>query len=72
MAASIGAGLQVFEPVGNMVIDIGGGTTEIAVISMGDVVNANSVRIGGEDMTERLIEYLRSEHAMLIDEGIAE
>ena len=67
MAASIGAGLQVFEPVGNMVIDIGGGTTEIAVISMGDVVNANSVRIGGEDMTERLIEYLRSEHAMLID-----
>jgi rod shape-determining protein MreB len=55
-----------------MIIDIGGGTTEIAVISMGDVVNANSVRIGGEDMTERLIEYLRSEHAMLIDEGIAE
>src|SRR6056300_1036221 len=72
MAASIGAGLPVFEPVGNMIIDIGGGTTEIAVISMGDVVNANSVRVGGEDMTERLIEFLRSEHAMLIDEGIAE
>lgn len=72
MAAAIGIGIDVLEPKGNMVIDIGGGTTEIAVISMGDVVNANSVRVGGEDMTERLIEYLRSEHAMLVDEGIAE
>ena len=72
MAAAIGANLQIFEPFGNMVIDIGGGTTEIAVISMGDVVNANSVRVGGEDMTDKLIEWLRSEHAMLVDEGIAE
>ena len=55
-----------------MVIDIGGGTTEIAVISMGDIVNANSVRVGGEDMTDRLIEWLRAEHSMLVDEGIAE
>ena len=47
MAAAIGAGLQIYEPFGNMVIDIGGGTTEIAVISMGDIVNANSVRVGG-------------------------
>ena len=46
--------------------------TEIAVISMGDIVNANSVRVGGEDMTDRLIEWLRTEHSMLVDEGIAE
>ncbi len=72
MAAAIGAGLQIYEPFGNMVIDIGGGTTEIAVISMGDIVNANSVRVGGEDMTDRLIEWLRTEHSMLVDEGIAE
>ena len=72
MAAAIGAGLQIYEPFGNMVIDIGGGTTEIAVISMGDIVNANSVRVGGEDMTDRLIEWLRAEHSMLVDEGIAE
>ena len=56
MAAAIGSGLNIFEPYGNMVVDIGGGTTEIAVISMGDIVNANSVRVGGEDMTETLIE----------------
>ena len=69
MAAAIGAGLQIYEPFGNMVIDIGGGTTEIAVISMGDIVNANSVRVGGEDMTDRLIEWLRTEHSMLVDGG---
>ena len=72
MAAAIGAGLQIYEPFGNMVIDIGGGTTEIAVISMGDIVNANSVRVGGEDMTEVLIDWLRAEHQILVDSGIAE
>jgi len=72
MAAAIGSGLNIFEPYGNMIIDIGGGTTEIAVISMGDIVNANSVRVGGEDMTEVLIDWLRSEHQILIDSGIAE
>ena len=72
MAAAIGIGVDINQPKGNMIIDIGGGTTEIAVISMGDVVNANSVRVGGEDMTDKLIEWLRSEHAMLVDEGIAE
>ena len=72
MAAALGSGLNIFEPYGNMIIDIGGGTTEIAVISMGDIVNANSVRVGGEDMTEVLIDWLRSEHQILIDSGIAE
>lgn len=72
MAAAIGSGLNIFEPYGNMIIDIGGGTTEIAVISMGDIVTANSVRVGGEDMTEVLIDWLRSEHQILIDSGIAE
>lgn len=72
MAAAIGSGLNIFEPYGNMIIDIGGGTTEIAVISMGDIVNANSVRVGGEDMTEVLIDWLRTEHQILVDSGIAE
>ena len=72
MAAAIGSGLNIFEPYGNMIIDIGGGTTEIAVISMGDIVNANSVRVGGEDMTEVLIEWLRAEHQIKVDSGIAE
>ena len=72
MAAAIGSGLNIFEPYGNMIIDIGGGTTEIAVISMGDIVNANSVRVGGEDMTEILIDWLRAEHQILVDSGIAE
>jgi len=72
MAASIGSNLNIFEPYGNMIIDIGGGTSEIAVISMGDIVIANSIRLGGEDMTEALIEWLRSEHQILVDFGIAE
>ena len=72
MPAAIGSGLNIFEPYGNMIIDIGGGTTEIAVISMGDIVNANSVRVGGEDMTEVLIDWLRAEHQILVDSGIAE
>ena len=72
MAAAIGIGIDIMQPKGNMIVDIGGGTTEIAVISMGDIVNANSVRVGGEDMTDRLIEWLRAEHSMLVDEGIAE
>ena len=72
MAASIGSNLNIFEPYGNMIIDIGGGTTEIAVISMGDIVIANSIRLGGEDITEALIEWLRTEHQILVDSGIAE
>ena len=72
IAAAIGAGLPISEATGSMVVDIGGGTTEIAVISMGDIVNANSVRVGGEDMTEILIEWLRREHQILVDTGIAE
>jgi rod shape-determining protein MreB len=72
MAAASGSGLNIFEPYGNMIIDIGGGTTEIAVVSMGDIVNANSVRVGGEDMTEVLIDWLRTEHQILVDSGIAE
>ena len=72
VAAAIGIGLDISQPIGNIIVDIGGGTTEIAVISMGDIVNANSVRVGGEDMTEILIEWLRREHQILVDTGIAE
>ena len=72
MAAAIGSNLNIFEANGNMVIDIGGGTTEIAVISMGDIVCSNSIRIGGDRMTSALMDWLQRDHQLLIDEGIAE
>ncbi|WP_324780121.1 rod shape-determining protein [Thiobacillus sedimenti] len=72
MAAAIGAGLPVAEATGSMVVDIGGGTTEVGVISLGGVVYANSVRVGGDRMDEAIINYIRRNYGMLIGEATAE
>jgi rod shape-determining protein MreB and related proteins len=72
MAASIGAGLPVTEPSGSMVVDIGGGTTEVAVISLGGIVYARSVRMGGDKMDEAIISYIRRTYNLLIGESSAE
>lgn len=72
MAAAIGAGLPVTEPTGSMVVDIGGGTTEVAVLSLGGIVYSRSVRVGGDKMDEAIIGYIRRNHNLLIGEGSAE
>jgi len=72
MAAAIGAGLPVTEPTGSMVVDIGGGTTEVAVLSLGGIVYARSVRVGGDKMDEAIIGYIRRNHNLLVGEGSAE
>ena len=72
MAAAIGAGLPVTEPTGSMVVDIGGGTTEVAVLSLGDIAYASSVRIGGDKMDDAIIAYIRRHHNLLIGEASAE
>ena len=72
MAAAIGAGLPVTEPTGSMVVDIGGGTTEVAVLSLGGIVYSRSVRIGGDKMDEAIIGYIRRNHNLLVGEGSAE
>ncbi len=72
MAAAIGAGLPVTEPSGSMIVDIGGGTTEVAVISLGGIVYARSVRVGGDKMDEAIISYIRRTHNLLIGESSAE
>ncbi len=72
MAAAIGAGLPVTEPTGSMVVDIGGGTTEVAVLSLGGIVYARSVRVGGDKMDEALIAYIRRNHNLLVGESSAE
>jgi rod shape-determining protein MreB and related proteins len=72
MAAAIGAGLPVTEPSGNMVVDIGGGTTDIAVISMAGIVYSSSVRVAGNEMDEAIIKYLRKKYNLLIGERTAE
>ena len=72
MAAAIGAGLPVTEPTGSMVVDIGGGTTEVAVLSLGGIVYSRSVRVGGDKMDEAIIAYIRRHHNLLIGEGSAE
>ena len=72
MAAAIGAGLPVTEPTGSMVVDIGGGTTEVAVLSLGGIVYSRSVRVGGDKMDEAIIAYIRRNHNLLIGEGSAE
>ncbi len=72
MAAAIGAGLPVTEPSGSMIVDIGGGTTEVAVISLGGIVYSRSVRVGGDKMDEAIISYIRRHHNLLIGEGSAE
>ena len=72
MAAAIGAGLKVEEPEGNMVVDIGGGTSEIAVISLGGIVSAESVRIGGNKFDEAIVNYVKKEYSLMIGERTAE
>ena len=72
MAAAIGAGLPVHEPTGNMVVDIGGGTTEVAVISLGGIVTSLSVRIGGDEMDEAIVQYIKRTYNLLIGERTAE
>ncbi|HMR52256.1 MAG TPA: rod shape-determining protein, partial [Amaricoccus sp.] len=72
IAAAIGAGMPIAEPTGNMVVDIGGGTTEVAVLSLGDVVYARSARVGGDRMDEAIVSYLRRQHNLLIGESTAE
>ena len=72
MAAAIGAGLPVTEAMGSMVVDIGGGTTEVAVLSLGGIVYAKSVRIGGDSMDENIIHYIKRHHNLLIGETTAE
>src|SRR5919201_3979535 len=72
MAAAIGAGLPVHEPTGNMVVDIGGGTTEVAVISLGGIVAAESARVGGDEMDVAIVQYVRRNLGLLIGERTAE
>ena len=72
MAAALGMGIDVEEPVGNMIIDIGGGTSEIAVIALGGIVCDKSVRIAGDDFTANIEEYMRRQHNILIGERTAE
>jgi len=72
MAAAIGAGLPVTEPRGNMVVDIGGGTTEVAVISLGGIVHSISVRVAGDKMDESIVEYIKRKYRLLIGYTTAE
>src|SRR5208282_3091131 len=72
MAAAIGAGLPIEEPSGNMVVDIGGGTTDIAVISMSGIVYSRSVRVAGNEMDEAVMQYLKRKYNLLVGERTAE
>lgn len=72
MAAAIGAGLPVAEATGSMVVDIGGGTTEIAVICLGGIVTSKSIRVGGDELDEAIVSFVRKEHNLLIGERTAE
>ena len=72
MAAAIGAGLPVHEPTGNMVVDIGGGTTEVAVISLGGIVASQSVRIGGDELDDSIIQFIKKEYSLALGERTAE
>jgi rod shape-determining protein MreB len=72
MAAAIGAGLPVAEPTGNMIVDVGGGTTEVAVISLGGIVVSQSLRVGGDEMDEAIINHIKREYKLLIGQQTAE
>jgi rod shape-determining protein MreB len=72
MAAAIGAGLPVQEPTGNMIVDIGGGTSEVAVISLGGIVTSQSVRVGGDEMDAAIVSYIKKEYGLAIGERTAE
>ena len=72
MAAAIGAGLPIVEPTGSMVVDIGGGTSEVAVISLGGIVAAKTVRVGGDEFDSSIINYIKKKYNLLIGERTAE
>ncbi|MFQ5916612.1 MAG: rod shape-determining protein [Candidatus Binatia bacterium] len=72
MAAAIGAGLPITEPTGNMIVDIGGGTTEVAVISLSGIVYSRSVRVGGDKMDEAIAQFIKRKHNLLVGERTAE
>ena len=72
MAAAIGAGLPVHEPTGNMVVDVGGGTTEVAMISLGGIVTSESIRVGGDEMDRAIIVFAKKEHSLMLGERTAE
>ena len=72
MAAAIGAGLPVAEPTGNMIVDIGGGTTEVAVISLGGIVVSQSLRVGGDEMDEAIINHIKRDYKLLIGQQTSE
>ncbi|MBI5324780.1 MAG: rod shape-determining protein [Ignavibacteriae bacterium] len=72
MAGAIGIGLNVHEPIGNMIVDIGGGTTEIAVIALSGIVSAESIRVAGDEMTDAIVQYFRKIHNIVIGERTAE
>ncbi|CAN3980637.1 rod shape-determining protein [Kitasatospora purpeofusca] len=72
MAAAIGAGLPVHEPTGNMVVDIGGGTTEVAVISLGGIVTAQSIRVAGDELDNAIVQHIKKEYSLLLGERSAE
>src|SRR5690242_11764118 len=71
MAAAIGSGMPVHEPTGNMIVDIGGGTTEVAVISLGGVVTSQSVRVGGDEIDQSIISYVKKEYSLMLGERTA-
>ncbi len=72
MAAAIGSGLPVNEPTGSMIVDIGGGTTEVAIISLGGIVTAKSLRVAGDDFDQAIISYIKKEYSLMIGERTAE
>lgn len=72
MAAAIGAGLPVEEPTGSMIVDIGGGTTEVAIISLGGIVTSRSIRVGGDEMDEAIVQYIKKTYNLMIGERTAE
>ncbi len=72
MAAAIGAGLPVQEPTGNMIVDIGGGTTEVAVISLGGIVASQSVRVGGDELDDAIVQFIKKEYSVALGERTAE
>ncbi len=72
MAAAIGAGLPVQEPTGSMVVDIGGGTTEVAIISLGGIVTSRSIRVGGDELDESIVQFIKKQYNLMIGERTAE
>ena len=72
MAAAVGAGLPVHEPTGNLIVDVGGGTTEVAVVSLGGIVTSKSVRVAGDEMDEAIMQHLKKKYNLLIGERTAE